>query len=400
MNELSNRQDVSIISAIVRQQFTSDVIDVVFTHGDKNVLYNHARGTLVKDRWYHSFVPVVSPETDYLQFLVPDDEVNFIMDQITQKAHLHLAGSGAVFCSPCQNLYHTADYGIWSWEKVDKSPQKADSRLKENLTAIYCVVQKDQAEPICRAAMQAGTHGPVVYFSEGRGLRDRLGWLRITKKTTKETIVMIVDNMDAEYVCDAIIEVGRFDRPGHGILYRAPVQKGLINIASTYGQGNHVANMQQIISAIDDLTGNPHWRHKKISGFRRAANKKNNKRRYLMRQSSLTCIASRQHANDLIETAIEQGARGVNISYKKFIQADSKVSSTGVRINRERAMIHFILDESRLQPVIEAMKKVIAEAEDEFNEVCIYTQPVSKVMTFSRFNYQGPEQRSYVRQDR
>ena len=46
---------------------------------------------------------------------------------------------------------------------------------------------------------------------------------------------------------------GRITEPGRGFMYSIPVSSGLINVSSTISSSAHGANMEQIISAIDEL---------------------------------------------------------------------------------------------------------------------------------------------------
>ena len=71
---------------------------------------------------------------------------------------------------------------VWSNPETDDHAVESPRALRENLTAIYCVVRNDDTEPVARAAMNTGAHGPIVCYSEGTGLRGRIGWLRITRR--------------------------------------------------------------------------------------------------------------------------------------------------------------------------------------------------------------------------
>ena len=220
-----SNNNVSLVTAILPQDIANRVIDAVFQQGERKALIINARGTLMRERWYQALIPMVSPEREFIQFLVPDLEVDRFMRGIVTTANLHLPGAGAVFAVPCDEVVHTADYELWARSDWESDTFDASKVLKENLTAIFCIVQKGGTEAVSRAAMQAGAHGPIVFYCEGSGLRDRLGWLRITKNNEKEVLVAIVDNADAIAVTEAMVDAGDIDLPGRGSLPRADPER-------------------------------------------------------------------------------------------------------------------------------------------------------------------------------
>ena len=80
MTEMIANHKVSIVTAVLPRENSGKVINRVFNEGDPSVLLMQARGTLAKDRWYQSILPLVSPEKSILQFYVPDPEVDHIME--------------------------------------------------------------------------------------------------------------------------------------------------------------------------------------------------------------------------------------------------------------------------------------------------------------------------------
>jgi nitrogen regulatory protein PII len=387
MTQLHSHSNVSVVTAILPQSAANHVIEQVFAIGERNTLLINARGTLIRDRWYQALLPVMSPEKEFLQFLVPDSEVAHIVETIVIAADMHIPGTGAVFSVPCDELVCSEDFALWSDSTWEKDTFNASRNFRENLTAIYCIVSTDQTDIVSRAAMSAGAHGPVIFFCEGRGLRDRLGWLRITKKNDKEVIVVIVDNADAVSVTEAMIDAGDIDLPGHGFLFRMPVQMGVINIGSTFGQRRHAASMQQIISAIDELQGSSGWRDQRVNqlvGTGKSAGLnlfgKVKERTYLSGQTILSCIVGRKHVEDILDATLAAGAPGANVSYAKLIESQSRANTHGVRLNRERAIIRVILPETQLSAVVTSIEALCAVT--DLGEICVYSQPVTRAITY------------------
>ncbi len=408
MTDFVSHPNVSVVTAILPQQITGQVIEEVFAAGDRSALLINARGTLVRDRWYQALLPVMSPEKEYVQILVPDREVPRILEAIVDAGQLYLPGTGAVFAVPCDELACSEDFSLWATSAWESDDYNASRNFRENLTAIFCIVQTDQTDAISRAAMSVGAHGPVIYYCEGRGLRDRLGWLRITKKNDKEVIVVIVDNADAVAVTEAMIDAGDIDLPGRGFLYRMPVQMGVINIGSHFGRRRHAASMQQIVAAIDEIKGSSSWRDERVEqlvGTGKSAGLnlfgKVKQRSYLSGQCSLSCIVGRKHADVIVSAAMAGGAPGANVSYAKLIEAESSATRHGVRLNRERALVRTILPETRLETLVWSIKAACAE--HGISEVCLYSQPVTRAITYvpdesnepqpARFSYRGVSSR-------
>ena len=402
MSEFLRRDNMSVVSAILPPAVATNVIEDLFKMGEHNALLLNARGTLIRDRWYQSFLPVISPELDYLELLVPDPQVDRIIETIAISGNLHRPGAGAVFSVPCVELEYGSDFDIWTGAESDGSDNDLSNDLKENMTAIFCIAQPENVEAISRAAMQAGAHGPVIFYCEGRGLRDRLGWLKITKKATKEVLVAVVDNVDKIAVTEAMIEAGRLDTPGRGFLYRIPVQQGLVNLPSRIGNRGYAANMQQVISAIDSIKGSTDWRDQSVvelgaggkgAGLSLFGNLK--KREWLVDQGCLGCIVSRKYADLVLDAILAGGASGANVSYAKFIEEESQTTASGTRLNREAGFVRCILNKSMVEQVKNAVKNACKEHGIE--DVCIFTLPITRAITYvaPRESERAPLERTY-----
>ena len=111
-----------------------------------------------------------------------------------------------------------------------------------------------------RQRLQSGAPGPTVTFGEGGGVRDKIPMLRITKGPEKEFVWCVVDKSEADDVFSNMARAGRITEPGRGFMYSIPVHSGLINVSSTVSSSTHGANMEQVISALDDLKGGKDWR--------------------------------------------------------------------------------------------------------------------------------------------
>ncbi len=360
-----------------------------------NVLRWHARGTLQDNRWYRNFLPAISPEKGALRLLLPNSEVDAAMRIIINQANLHRQSTGAIFSIPCTEVFVGDDFhSSCSIDKVEACD--ATASLKENLNVIHCIVEKNQTEQIASAAIKAGAHGPVVHFSEGYGLRDRLGWLRITKQADKEVLTVIADNAKADNVFAAMASAGQLHQPGRGFMYQMPVNKGLFNLPSHVDGHRYPANMQQIIGAIDHLMGDDHWRDQtvfelegtgKSAGIGFLATQGNNQ--LLEQQSCLTAIVDREHSAQLMELMIDVGAPGLNVSYCQRITAENQSLHEGVNLVSEYAVIHCVTGESVAHDVLHQTRLHATQA--GMDNLCLHLQPVPRVATY--LHHPKPERR-------
>lgn len=377
--------NASTITAILPEIYIEQTLAALLDAGH-NIVRWHARGTLKDNRWFRRLFPAISPEKGVIRILVPNSEIDQAMQIIVEKGNLHRQGTGAVFSIPCQEV-HIGGHFHSSCHAPDNVDLPANSVMKENLDVIQCIVEKDQTEQIANAAIAAGAHGPIVHYCEGRGLRDRLGWLRITKQSEKEVLTVIVENADAENVFNAMANAGDLDLPGRGFMYQMPVNKGLFNLPSHFDAHRYNANMQQVIGAIDHLMGHDDWRDQavfEIRGHAKTAGlgflKKSRQQRSLENQLCLTAMVDREHAEQLMDIMLDSGAPGLNSSYCQRITTDTETINQNVNLVSEYGIVNCIVSDKKAHDILAQVKMQAENAGIE--NLCLYLQPVPKVMTY------------------
>ncbi|MGE9297210.1 MAG: P-II family nitrogen regulator [Puniceicoccales bacterium] len=380
--------DQYIVTAILPRRMSTEVTDFLLDCPARHLVALNARGTVVKDRWYQAFIPIISPEQELLQFILPHEEVDPLMEKIVALGQLRLAGAGAVFANPCRNFIKTPDFPTWQNGALSYPHRDVMMRFKSNLVGITATVQSSISETVARAAIKSGAHGPTIYYCEGRGVRDRLGVLRFTQNPDKEIIQVIVDEMDAEAVFDAMATAGRLDEPGRGIIYQLPVHHGLVKLPGVTQSARHAASIPQIIHAIDELKGCADWRAtsnlidesarnsgRSFFGFKGARSRK-----YLRDLTRLVCVTKRRQVDVLVSAALGAGAPGATTVFGKFVESECPITGGGIRLNRELGSLQLILPNSQLSAVMEAMRKTTEE--QSLESVCFFTVPVDKVLTY------------------
>lgn len=98
-----------------------------------------------------------------------------------------------------------------------------------DVALITCIVQRDVAETIIKAARDAGAQGATVHFGRGMGIRERLGVLGVAVEVEKEVINIVVSSEQVERVFEKMYLAGNLDTPGMGIMFITPLDK-----AATY----------------------------------------------------------------------------------------------------------------------------------------------------------------------
>lgn len=378
----------SLITAIVPKRNSHAVTSAILNHPGRTVTVNIARGTLIKERWYQSFVPVMNPEQEVLEMLVPASEVDPVMREIVSVGRLHLAGSGAVFSIPCSETLFLPGFHQWKVADANESKSNSPIAFKHQLTGVFCVCEPQVSGSIARAAVQAGAPGPTINYCTGRGLRDKLLILRITKSAEKEFHRLVVDDCDANPVFNAMANAGHLDEPGRGFLYEVPIEKGVINLPSVVGEARHAASMQQIISAIDDLKGSSTWRAQEgidelqsaTGGFGLGFGSRLKKRRYLEDNLMLVCDTDGENVEKFTDAALSAGVPGVILGEGRLLESDVPETESGVRLTRERGFIQTVLPADKVSFVRDTMSQA-AEAH-QITDAAFYTYPVPKALTY------------------
>ncbi|MEM1401864.1 MAG: hypothetical protein AAGG55_00915 [Pseudomonadota bacterium] len=379
-------QALSTVTAILPKAQVQRVLDALSREAACGTYLWDARGTLLHEAWYKQLLPSISPAKVMLQLLIPDNEVDRILDVIVNVGKLHLQSTGAVYCTPCDDVYMGADFKRLP---MDQRADIADAShdLHENLDVITYIVEPNRTDAVARAAIRAGSHGPIVHFGEGRGLRDRLGWLRITKQAVKEVITVIADSADADAVFAAMAKAGQVHLPGRGFLYRVPVEKGMFNLPSIMAHHQYQANMQQIINAIDNLNGHTHWRDQEVfsvgdegrgAGLQFLEKTEHTHARTQVCQQA---IVRRDQSDLMIDLFIESGIAGINVNHVRRELGVGDSDSHAIGTNAEYSLLRCVLDEGDAIAVAARVAERAAQA--GLQDICLFRQPVYEVATYT-----------------
>jgi nitrogen regulatory protein PII len=371
MEKLNFQENYWLVTAILPKESAMNVYDKAippFIHTD---ILTSARGVYHKDKWYQQFLPSISPEQTVLEMLVPDHYAPSLMDNIATDANLHNLGTGAVYSVKCGKVLflNNPDFS-------QSIPNLSSDTIhfKRNLKAIFCVIQKNRAEAVAIAAMRSGSPGPTITYGSGRGVRDKMGLLRIAISPEKEFIRVVVDHYDADVVFEAMVRQGKIDTPGMGFIYMVDVDAGLVNISSHMYAKNELAHLRQIIKSIDELKGSNAWRTQ-------GGNNPKKERKILKNITCLTCVTERDKSDSLVKAALNNGASGANITFGIERGADMQQLVSKVFVNREMEIIEMNVSNDMVENIIETMMET-AESENN-QEIYFYTRDVNKALTYT-----------------
>ncbi len=380
------RSDInySTVTAILPGSTVQRVLSSVEQQQGASSLAWKARGTLLQDHWFKRFLPPISPAKSMLQMLVPNEDIERIVRTVAEEGNLHRQATGAVYSTPCQRVWFGDDFHVWP-SNVAQMPNQSLAGLSHSLSLVCCVVGHRQSDKVAKAAINAGAHGPIVYYSEGRGIRDRLGWLRITKEHEKEVLLVLAEDADVEDVFDAMAKAGELHLPGRGFMYRLPVTHGLFNLPGRVSHHHYAANMQQMINAIDHLAGHTHWRDQSV--FEVGGNAKGVGLQIAspatLQAVSLSCIAAIARRDDLphlMDILLDAGAPGLNLHYARFNAANEGDQLAGARINQDYGMLRCVVPESQASSLCDAVTNRAQPA--GLADICLMQMEVARVATY------------------
>jgi nitrogen regulatory protein PII len=373
----------SVVTAILPGSSAHEAANALHDSLGLGVLSWGARGTLLQDQWWKRWVPPISPAKTVLQLLAPSHEVDAVERTIIEAANLDKQSTGAIYSTPCMEAYVGDDFDAWQVDWLD-SNKDDPVKMPENLMAIHCIVGHQDSERISRAAIHAGAHGPIVYYSEGRGLRDRLGWLRITKEPEKEVLTVIVEEEDCDAVFDAMADAGNLHLPGRGFMYVLPISKGMYNLRNRTAAQQHNVSMQQIVNAIDHLAGHSHWRDDAVvdAGVRGRATGLANISPVvpLNNQVCLSAICHREDASAMMDLMLEAGAPGLNVNYARYSDGMEKEATSVTRLCEEYANLRCITHGSTAQEICRLLDA--ASSKRHIADFCTYLVKAPRVATY------------------
>ena len=378
-----NNQTLSTITTVLPNSVSKRLMDFVLSKEGTSCLYWKARGTLLHESWLRRILPPIAPAKTMMQLIVPEHAVDRLVDDLVVESKLNMQATGAIFSSQWSHCFVGPDFH--TWPQIDAA-RKEDTapKLSQTLNIIHGIVGHKVVDKVIKGAIDSGAHGPIVYYSEGRGLRDRLGWLRITKESEKEVLSIIADDDDVGNIFDAMKKAGEIHLPGRGFMYRLKVGKGVFNIPSRMSHRHHAANIHQIINAIDHLAGHTHWRDQSVfdigvSGRGVGIDILEKEAQPTTRYFCIEAITTRSNLNPLIDLMLDAGAPGLSFHYARY-GGDESSTIAKANINEDYAIMRAVAKEQNTPSICKAIEDKAVE--QGITDLCVLVNPVEEVATY------------------
>jgi len=371
MSNYNQSENFSLLSLILPKESVVPVSDAIGKAGASGIFEITARGSVLNEGGFlQRMFPPPAPEQHLLQTLVPNDKVDAVTEAAVQSGNLTRVGAGAVFVIACNDVRHTDKFPVPS--SSEEGANGTSSDYAAELEAICCICEIGIADEIAKAALLKGAPGPTVTFGEGGGVRDKIPLLRITKGPEKEFVWCIVDKNEADEVFADMARAGKITEPGRGFMYSIPVRSGLINVSSTVSSSAHGANMEQVISALDDLKGGKDWRTAAESGSSKAL-----KTTFLENLVGLYCIVPRDNYEEVYDSVLEGGAPGVSTNFGLMVDADS---GTTQQQNEEWALVYTSVGPNSVDDLREKVSSRLNEK--GIKRFAFYSLPIPRALTY------------------
>ncbi|MFP6901654.1 MAG: hypothetical protein VCA36_11975 [Opitutales bacterium] len=375
MSENAQHNDYSLLSLILPKGTAVPVSEAIVKAGASGIFEMTARGSVLSEGGFlQRMFPPPSPEQHLLQTLVPNEKVDAVTEAAVDAGYLHQGGSGAVFVINCGE--HSESDGFPGAERTsDSYGQGTSGAYSADLVAICCICEIGGADVIAKAALQAGGPGPTITFGEGGGLRDKIPVLRMTKGPEKEFVWCVVEKAEADSVFAEMARAGRITEPGRGFMYTIPVAAGIVHVSSVVATASHLASMEQVIAAVDEIKGGKEWR---TSTDADSSKSKVLKTTFLENLVGLYCIVPRDNYSDVYDTILESGAPGVSTNFGVMLDAGS---GEGDQVqNEEWAVVYTSLGAASVDKVRDATAKKIDAI--GLDRSAFYTLPIPKALTY------------------
>lgn len=103
---------------------------------------------------------------------------------------------------------------------------------------IIAVVERGKADKIVEHAKKVGARGATVFYGRGTGESEVKRFLNIHIESSKEIIIVLSDDEKYKTIFDAMIDAGKLNEPGRGIIFTIPI----LNVA---GINSNKENLSQ-----------------------------------------------------------------------------------------------------------------------------------------------------------
>ena len=376
MSDFKTTTDYSLVSIILPKLTGEPVMKSLSDNGVRHMLQSTSRGSLLNEGggFFQKMFPPPAPEQELIQLLVPASKLDKVMEDVVKVGQLNHAGAGAIFAMPCLgDVQHSSDFPIL----VGDGSSEHSENYSTDMEAIICIVEIGTGDLMAEAALKSGSAGPTITYGEGGGVRDKIRLLRLTKGPEKEIVIAVVEKGESDKVFTEMARAGKIAEPGRGFMYTTPVNRGLINVSTTFSTGGAGASLDQIIAALDEIKGGKDWRVDAVADD--VTSKGAGKPKLLTDLTPLVglfCLVRRDNYQSIYDAILNAGAGGVSCIFS--ILRDPKQDGEGA--NEEWASVQTSIAPQALEKVRNSIKEAVER--DNISRVCLFTHSIHKAATY------------------
>ena len=88
-----------------------------------------------------------------------------------------------------------------------------------DVKCIVAIVERGKADKVVDKAKKAGARGATILCGRGTGQSEALEFFNIHIEASKEIILILSETDRYKPIYDAIVEAGRLNEPGTGIIF-------------------------------------------------------------------------------------------------------------------------------------------------------------------------------------
>ena len=366
---------VSKITAHLHRSVIAGTIQALQEIGIQHIQETAGRSQILgaPRRFIGSKISLQSEPVTILELMVYAKDEEIVFNVIAEKGNLESPGMGSVFVKKVDLL---KAHQLCSISKVNfRKKVKKPKNVFRDLISLSCIVQRGHGDAIARVILDSGVGVPATIFGTGTGIRDKLGLLRITIPAEKEVVSVVVNAFDLDSVLELVITTGKLDQPGRGFVYVDEIKKGMLNARIAQDYTGHAASIEQIISAIDHISGDVKWR-RKTKGRSKPSHK------YLHNLVDLAIVCDEGREQALLNAAMRVGAPGATLSKARFLNISSKEKQDESinSVSPARQICNMVVNKEQVLDIYKSVDK--AGVFDDDTHGSIWTFPVLKAFTY------------------
>lgn len=284
--------------------------------GIDEMTIQHARRTLLRERKIRlGDATSLSEElVEVVRFRVPVVCEEEVLGSLVDGHGFGEPGRGNIVSQPVHLL------GLDLPSCHEPSPLQRPALQRRQLAGLCCIVPRGEGTTIARLVLNAGLGAPFVTYAQGVASRAKLGLIRVTIPADKEVVTTFIDRHDVDEAFQMVNEVLGINRPGAGFCYWYPLTAGVLDTRIWIGRQPHVASMEQVITALDMVTGDTTWRRKMEGVASPVAAAP-------VRLSSYTLHGAEVETEPVVNAAVAAGAGGATLSrvHRELLKGDDDV---------------------------------------------------------------------------